>query len=219
MSAAKSVTANFALIQYAMTVSKTGTGTGTVNSSPAGINCGADCSENYNSGIAVTLTASAVAGSSFTGWSGACTGTGACSVTMSAAQSVTANFTLLSLPDLVTTQAEAKKVVFLGTTYDFRHEVRNNGTAASGAFRVGFYHSTDTTFNPQSDTFICASAQINGLAVGAVDQNMTLAFTHSCRSSAFNQLLASGHVFAVVDYLGQVNELNEGNNALQAVRK
>jgi hypothetical protein len=40
----------------------------------------------------VTLTAAAASGSTFTGWSGACTGTGACSVTMSAAQSVTATF-------------------------------------------------------------------------------------------------------------------------------
>src|SRR6185295_8217484 len=42
----------------------------------------------------VTLTASAAAGSTFAGWSGACAGTGACQVTMSAAASVTASFAL-----------------------------------------------------------------------------------------------------------------------------
>jgi hypothetical protein len=42
----------------------------------------------------VTLTATASAGSTFTGWSGACTGTGSCVVTMSAAKSVTATFTV-----------------------------------------------------------------------------------------------------------------------------
>jgi hypothetical protein len=79
---------------YPLTVIKTGTGTGTVTSNPAGINCGTDCSESYNSGTVVTLTANPASGSTFTGWSGACSGAGACQVTMTAAQSVTASFTL-----------------------------------------------------------------------------------------------------------------------------
>jgi uncharacterized repeat protein (TIGR02543 family) len=66
-----------------------------VTSSPAGINCGSDCSETYDNNTVVTLTASASTGSTFTGWSGACTNsTGTCQVTMTAARSVTANFTL-----------------------------------------------------------------------------------------------------------------------------
>ncbi len=96
MSAAQSVTATFNLdpVTYTLTVAKAGTGTGTVTSSPAGISCGADCSEAYNSGTVVTLSQAATAGSTFAGWSGACTGTGACQVTMSAAKSVTATFNL-----------------------------------------------------------------------------------------------------------------------------
>ncbi|HEU5317224.1 MAG TPA: hypothetical protein VFX49_14030 [Chloroflexota bacterium] len=78
--------------QYTLAVTKAGTGAGTVTSSPAGINCGADCSELYNEGTVVNLTAVAAAGSVFTGWSGACAGTGACSVTMNAAKGVTATF-------------------------------------------------------------------------------------------------------------------------------
>ncbi len=98
MSAAQSVTATFNLVTYTLTVAKAGTGTGTVTSSPAGISCGADCSEPYNSGTVVTLSQAATAGSTFAGWSGACTGTGACQVTMSAAQSVTATFNLNPSP-------------------------------------------------------------------------------------------------------------------------
>ena len=98
MDAAKSVTATFTLVTYTLTVAKAGTGSGTVTSSPAGINCGADCSEPYNSGTVVTLTPTAAAGSTFAGWSGACTGTGACQVTMNAAKSVTATFTLTTSP-------------------------------------------------------------------------------------------------------------------------
>jgi hypothetical protein len=94
MTAAKSVTATFAIDTYALTASKDGTGSGTVTSSPVGITCGADCSENYAYNTSVTLTATPAAGSTFTGWSGACTGTGACVVSMTAAKSVTATFTI-----------------------------------------------------------------------------------------------------------------------------
>jgi uncharacterized repeat protein (TIGR02543 family) len=84
------VTATFTLIQYTLTVSKTGSGT--VTSSPAGISCGATCSASYASGTSVTLTASAATGYSFTGWSGACSGTGTCTVSMTTNRNATANF-------------------------------------------------------------------------------------------------------------------------------
>jgi len=76
-----------------LAVVKTGTGSGTVSSAPAGITCGSICSSNYTSGSSLTLNASAAAGSTFTGWTGGgCSGTGSCSVTLSAATTVTANF-------------------------------------------------------------------------------------------------------------------------------
>jgi hypothetical protein len=77
-----------------LTVSKTGSGSGTVTSTPAGIDCGLDCSQDYGYNTEVTLSAAAATGSTFTGWSGACTGTGSCIVTMDTAKSVTAEFTL-----------------------------------------------------------------------------------------------------------------------------
>jgi uncharacterized repeat protein (TIGR02543 family) len=95
MDADKSVTANFNPSIYTLDVSKTGTGTGTVTSIPSGINCGPVCSEAYDYNMPVTLCASTGTGSTFSGWSGACTGTGTCQVTMNADKSVTANFTLL----------------------------------------------------------------------------------------------------------------------------
>lgn len=90
----KSVTATFTLQTFALNVSKTGTGTGTVTSVPAGIDCGADCTETYNYGTSVTLTAAPSVSSLFTGWSGACTGTGTCTVTMDAVKAVTATFNI-----------------------------------------------------------------------------------------------------------------------------
>jgi hypothetical protein len=79
---------------YTLTVTKSGTGSGTVTSSPTGVNCGSTCSASVTSGTSVTLTATAATGSNFTGWSGACSGTGACTVTMTQARSVTATFAL-----------------------------------------------------------------------------------------------------------------------------
>jgi hypothetical protein len=75
-----------------LTVNKTGTGGGTVTSIPDGIYCGSTCSYLFASNTVVTLTASPTFPSTFGGWSGACTGTGPCNVTMDAAKSVTANF-------------------------------------------------------------------------------------------------------------------------------
>ena len=70
-----------------------GTGGGSVVSSPAGIDCGLTCFASFDPGILVTLTASADASSVFTGWSGeGCSGTGTCQVTMSQARAVTASF-------------------------------------------------------------------------------------------------------------------------------
>ncbi|TGO03291.1 hypothetical protein PN36_09445 [Candidatus Thiomargarita nelsonii] len=90
------VTATFQLVQRTLTINKSGTGSGTVTSSPPGINCGTDCSHDYNQGTSVTLTAQADSGSTFTGWSGGgCSGTGSCTVTMNNDLTVTATFLLV----------------------------------------------------------------------------------------------------------------------------
>ena len=84
---------------YPLTVTKSGTGNGTVTSLPPGIDCGSDCGEGYPSGTPVTLTATQAGGSFFAGWSGGgCSGTGSCLVTMDAVKSVTATFTIIVSP-------------------------------------------------------------------------------------------------------------------------
>ncbi len=74
-------------------VDLTGSGDGTVTSSPSGLECGADCREPYTAGTGVTLTAAAATGSVFRGWSGGgCSGTNTCTLTMDQTRSVTALF-------------------------------------------------------------------------------------------------------------------------------
>ena len=103
MDQARAVTATFVLVVRPLTVTLAGTGTGTVVSNPLGISCTntggvSDCSELYDHGTSVRLTATSGPHSTFAGWSGGCSGTGPCDVSMIQAQSVTATFNLVSYP-------------------------------------------------------------------------------------------------------------------------
>ena len=80
MNAARSVTAHF-IARYTLTTSADPSGGGSVTGRGT-----------YDSGANVTVTAAPDPGYRFDRWSGACTGSGACSVTMTANRSVTAHF-------------------------------------------------------------------------------------------------------------------------------
>jgi hypothetical protein len=90
MSADRSVTATFTRLTFVLNVTRVGSGT--VTSTPAGISCGSTCSASYVAGTPVSLTAVPGGGSVFTGWSGACAGTGTCFLSMSNSKAVTATF-------------------------------------------------------------------------------------------------------------------------------
>jgi len=79
-------------VTQTLSVTLIGPGSGSVSSLPAGIDCGATCAFGFNAGTVVALTATPATGSTFAGWSGACTGTGGCSVTLDQAKSVTTTF-------------------------------------------------------------------------------------------------------------------------------
>ncbi|MGA9762861.1 MAG: choice-of-anchor Q domain-containing protein [Gaiellaceae bacterium] len=68
-------------------------GSGTVTSSPAGINCGTACSARFDPNTTVTLSAKPAAGSRFLGWQHGCSGKGRCTIKLNSAKSVTARFT------------------------------------------------------------------------------------------------------------------------------
>jgi endonuclease YncB( thermonuclease family) len=143
-----------------LTVDKAGTGSGIVTGT--GIHCGSNCTESYASGTSVTLTATPASGSTFAGWSGACSGTGSCTVTIDAAKSVIATFNGESNPSsaLVSHYYEA----ILGRTPDaggqafWEGEVQRSqalGIAHQEAFRVmanQFFTSDEYVSKNTSDT-------------------------------------------------------------------
>ncbi len=153
MSGSRTVTANFVAASANYTLSIGKTGSGSVVSNPAGINCtGTDaaasnptaCTKNYLSGTAVTLTATPISGQTFVGWSGPCNGTGTCTVTMDANKNATANFSTFPPPP----SNLAPTCVSDGTSVTY------TWTGATGA--TGYAVRMDV--NPDSfDTSTCAS--------------------------------------------------------------
>ncbi len=164
MSAAKSVSAQFdAIPQSTLTVEGTGTGEGSIASSPSGIDCGATCSAEFDQGTAVTLSAAPASGSRFIGWSGDCSGTAACEVTLNSNSSVAAAFEVIPPPTVSTegastvTQttaivagtinghgAETKWLFNYGPTTGYGNQTPHNGVNA-GVISTSTPESTELT--------------------------------------------------------------------------
>ena len=163
MSAARSVTATFsALPTYALTTSVTGSGS--IVSSPSGISCGSDCTENYTSGTSVALTATAASGYSFSAWGGAGSGSGSCTVSMTAARSVTATFTLNSGGTPTATYELTWDAVTdpLVTGYTLYYSTSPIGSGSVTTVNVG--NVTSYTFNPAAAGMTIGNTAYFGVA-------------------------------------------------------
>lgn len=114
------------------------------------------------------------------------------------------------MPDLVVDTVIAPSTGSIGGTISISAPVRNAGSSASGAFRVGLYFSTDATITT-ADTFSGSCNFPSGLAAGA---------TGAC-SGTFSVPtgLAPGNYYvgAIVDDQSAVTESNESNNARASV--
>jgi hypothetical protein len=126
-------------IYSSLQVSRSGSGSGSVTSDPAGIDCGSDCSEDYLSNTEVTLTATAAPGSTFTGWTGGgCSGTGACVVTMDQARSTTATFGAAPVVEarIASVRITGPSKVKRNRKAIFKVAIRNSGGAAATGVRL-----------------------------------------------------------------------------------
>jgi hypothetical protein len=128
-----------------LTVSKFGSGTGTVASQDGGIACGGTCTFAYVNGSNILLTATPVAGSVFTGWLGPCTGIGACTVPINGAATVSATFALSTIGnrilDIDASTAylpESDGILILRYILGIRGTALTNGVVlGAGASRTG----------------------------------------------------------------------------------
>ena len=176
MSAARSVEAHFSYVPPVVkSLTVTLVGGGTVTSTPAGISCGADCTEVYLLDTSLQLTASPAEGYTFTGYTGDCSGT-TCSLTMGDNKNVTAEFTaepppiqpsLTLVPDTSicgspdTANSKCYRLTGQGlkpgtpvtTSYDYSR----NGTP--GTFSTGIYGtaSEDGSFGPRAAGIQCGT--------------------------------------------------------------
>jgi hypothetical protein len=123
---------------YTLTVETTGNGR--ILSTPSGIDCGAACSADFATGSRVTLVANPDPGWTFPGWTGACGGTGPCTVTMDAARSVGADF--LPPPP---TPGESANLSLAGGTVLYKFPDSRNFVELEGATQVPVGTQVDTT--------------------------------------------------------------------------
>jgi len=168
------------------TLTTTISGSGTVTSSPAGINCGATCSAGYASGTGVALAAAAATGYTFSGWSGACSGTGACTVSMTAARSVTATFSRNSVVDTtsptVSLTAPSNGVIVSGPAVTVSANATDNVGVAGVQFKLdGASLGAEDTTPPYSISWNTSSAS-----------NGTHTLTATARDAAGNQATSIG---------------------------
>jgi hypothetical protein len=138
-----------------LTVTRAGTGTGTVTSNPPGIACGADCSQQYPASTAVGLTATPAAGSTFAGWTGGgCSGAGPCTVTLTASATITATFQAAAPPAVTFTSPAAGATVKGTITVTL---AASGGSGSGYTYRVSVdgspaYAGTNPTFSWNTTT-------------------------------------------------------------------
>jgi membrane-bound inhibitor of C-type lysozyme len=200
MVADKSCTATFTLQALQVAVTKAGNGSGTVTSSPAGIDCGATCQANYNFGTVVTLTAAATNGSTFGGWSGDADCADG-SVTVNAARNCTATFTLNQQTLTITQAGNGSGAVTGAGTYTFGATATVTATANSGSTFAGWSgpngaecatgsvtmnanKSCTTTFTLNQETLtITQEGNGNGTVTGAGTHNFGTTVTVSATAA------------------------------------
>jgi hypothetical protein len=156
--------------EFELNIHDAGSGSGTVSSSPAGIECGTECAAKFLGGTEVELTATPAEGSQFTGWTttsgspGTCTGTTSpCKVTMTEAIELQATFD--RLPPAVTAVTPDEGPLAGGQT------VTITGTNLDGASQVDFGATAVTSFETDTATEIVLKTPAH--ATGQVDVTVT----------------------------------------------
>jgi Divergent InlB B-repeat domain len=176
---------------FTLNVGRSGTGIGTVTSSPAGINCGSDCAEGYTSGTLVKLTATPASGSSFAGWSGntACSNG---SVTVNGDITCTALFNLITTYTLTVTRSGTGSGTVTSSPAGINCGSTCLATLSSGtAVTLSAIPSSGSTFAGWTGNADCADGSVT------VTSNMGCTATfnasgYALTTSVVNEVTSSG---------------------------
>jgi Abnormal spindle-like microcephaly-assoc'd, ASPM-SPD-2-Hydin/Divergent InlB B-repeat domain len=170
----ESVTANFIAVQPMFASVSGSANGGRIVSSPAGISCPTQCAANFDQGTTVTLTAVPYSGNSFNGWSGACSGTGICTITTTAAQSVNADFSASSktvaAPFLSVASPFTFGSVASNTTSSQTIQITNSGLDSGGDLVI-------TSASVDNSLFVIPTGQFPMTIAPGKSQNLTVSFT------------------------------------------
>jgi uncharacterized delta-60 repeat protein len=183
-----------ALVRYlgnTLTVARNGSGSGAVTSSPGGIDCGSSCSAPY-AAVPVTLTPTASPGSSFAGWSGDCSGTGPCTLTVNADRGATATFESDKTLTLAKAGSGAGTVASSPAGHTFTHGtvVTLTPAASSGSSFVGWSGDCSGT----GACTLAMTADRSATARFETDKKLTLTKAGSGAGTVTSR--PAGHTFA-----------------------
>lgn len=171
-----------------LTLSKAGTGAGSVTSSPTGISCGATCSASFASATSVTLTATATTGSTFAGFSGGCTSvTTTCTFTITANATVTATFNDTQVPTAPTGLTAA---VASSTQISLTWTASTDNVGVTG-YRVERCQGASCTNFAQIATPTGASFNNTGLTAGTTYRYRVRAADAAGNLSAYSNIVSA----------------------------
>jgi hypothetical protein len=194
-----------------LTVSRNGSGSGSIVTSPPGIDCGSTCAADFTHGAEVTMMAIPDIGSRFSGWGGACAGTANCTLTMDSAKSVTATFETLG-SDLSITMAAAPDPVATGGRLTYTIAVRNNGPSSTIAQVQTSMAGINQPFDQTCPGLISLTGPVNGIwgvecSLGSLGVGQSVAFTLS------GAVGANGGFTNTSTVTGEAQDPNPGNNS------
>ncbi|HEY2030365.1 MAG TPA: hypothetical protein VGH20_14265 [Myxococcales bacterium] len=185
------------------------TGSGTVTSAPAGINCGTTCSATFDEGTQVTLTAQPTSGANFSGFSGACSGT-SCTVTLAADQTVTATFAAAPSADECAGLLPSALPAAIKATLPQNECLDATSDDGDGTFALGYTAGGGPTF-PDYQFFSIQNGQAVriGREIPGGDETATYVYSQPSGFTAFA-------VFGI-DESSSITSYDHGGNQLSGV--
>jgi hypothetical protein len=216
----REVSAAFTLT-HRVTVTKTGTGGGTVSSAPEGIDCGGDCTHDFSQGTQVTLTAAPFSGQVFAGWSGACSGTGlTCTLWVEGIREVGAVFNSAggsTCPAEATLATRTDRGPWLGLLDGVRDRVLTGTPEGRALIQTYYRHADEVTARLKAEPrlglqalnlLLKLRAELTAAAAGepvtldAQKAEAIRAFARTLRRGASAELAADLEAFIALDWDG-----------------